>query len=613
MIEQILNPIIKPIKRKIIAPLKRAKTLPKRALAVIRRWLVTAIFGPLRSLNNYLRVGSYFIAKKLIALILIITLFIVYFGFISPPAFINKWFGRTPQLEASAAADKGFTGPASIMDADGNLLFKGQLENGQYTGNGKLFFPDGKLRYQGDFAKGMMEGAGELYTAEGILLYRGAFAADQYSGAGTLFYPDGQPKYEGLFLAGAYEGAGTAFAADGSMIYSGAFLKGVFSGDGKLYSGKDKLLYEGQFNNGIYEGAGKQFDGNGVLLYEGNFLAGKLSGPAKEYFPSGFVKYDGAFLLGSYHGAGSLFNETGSTVYVGSFANGVQNGSGQAFNAAGGVVYDGKFVNGKYEGVGTLFDADGAPLYKGFFRQGNLYAEGFISLSLVKLQETLGAPDAPVLPLEEEPLEDGTVIEGTLPDDASDANGSVISPLPSAAPTATDQGAIQPSATPTATDQGAIQPSATPEASAVPSSSPTPNNEVQTLSASNESVTIADIATMTDAPASDSVPPIEGEIGEEVILPQTLTFSAMQLSFVLEVDVDNPEAFYVQRLTTWNPVIMEQTYSRLLAAKTVSAKEQLENGRTNLIFKSGTTLLTFLMNKNKPVRLEMSSILTGSE
>src|SRR4029453_13097275 len=98
MIEQLLKPIIKPIQRKIIAPIKRAKTLPKRLFAVLRKWLVTAIFGPLRSLNNYLKIGSYFIAKKLIALILIITLVIVYFGFISPPAFINKWFGRTPQL-----------------------------------------------------------------------------------------------------------------------------------------------------------------------------------------------------------------------------------------------------------------------------------------------------------------------------------------------------------------------------------------------------------------------------------------------------------------------------------------------------------------------------------
>ena len=102
------------------------------------------------------------------------------------------------------------------------------------------------------------------------------------------------------------------------------------------------------------------------------------------------------------------------------------------------------------------------------------------------------------------------------------------------------------------------------------------------------------------------------DLAAEVILPQTLTFSAMQLTFVLEVDADNPEAFYVQHLTTWNQVIMEQTYSRLIAAKTLSAKETLENGRTNIIFKSGNMLLTFLMNKDKPVRLEMTYIVVES-
>ncbi|WP_188893077.1 hypothetical protein, partial [Paenibacillus radicis (ex Gao et al. 2016)] len=120
MVEQLLKPIFKPIKRMIITPLKRAKTLPKRLLGWLRRFLVTALFGPLRSLDNYLKLGSYYIAKKMVALIIVIALIVTYFGFINPPAFINKWFGRTPELSASAAAADGFTGTASVKGADGN-------------------------------------------------------------------------------------------------------------------------------------------------------------------------------------------------------------------------------------------------------------------------------------------------------------------------------------------------------------------------------------------------------------------------------------------------------------------------------------------------------------
>lgn len=613
MIEQILNPIIKPIKRKIIAPLKRAKTLPKRMLAVLRKWLVSAIFGPLSSLNNYLKIGRYYIAKKLIALLLVITLVIVYFGFISPPSFINKWFGRIPQLEVSAAAASGLTGPATVLDKDGNVLFKGQLENGLYTGVGKLYHANGNVSYQGDFAKGMMTGSGEHFDENGTLLYRGAFEGDKYAGEGTLFFPDKKaqsedkfvPQYEGQFAGGVYEGAGTSFNADGSLVYTGAFVKGVYSGTGKLYSGDNKLEYEGLFNNGVYEGAGKKFDSNGVLLYEGTFLGGKLTGPGKEYFPSGFVKYDGAFLLGGYQGTGSLYNETGTLVYTGSFANGLRNGSGQAFNAAGGVVYDGKFVNGEYEGVGTLFDMDGAPLYKGFFRAGNLFAEGFMNLSLVKLQETLGAPDAPLPAVEEEAGAEEAAAGDTEAATGSQPDESQTAPADQNSPEATAQPIASPAAGGTSLEL---------TNAASPLASSKPKGEVHTLSEAAENPEIGlDKARATSDSSTDAAPNEDGALAEvdaaaEAILPLTLTFSTAQMSFELEVDPDNPEAFYVRKLTTWNSTVMEQTYSRLLAAKAISSKEKLENGRTNILFKSGNSFLTFLQSKNKPVRLEISYI-----
>lgn len=246
-------------------------------------------------------------------------------------------------------------------------------------------------------------------------------------------------------------------------------------------------------------------------------------------------------------------------------------------------MYDGKFVNGKYEGVGSLFDADGAPIYKGFFRSGGVYAEGFMNLSLVKLQETLGVADPPppaetIPPVEETPPVTDTPVEGSIDGEQVGDNGGTGT---------TSTG------TPTATD-------APSDSSGTPAEETAPENEVQALSAgSNNAVTDA---ASTESDVATGL--IDGL--EEEILPMSLTFSSAQLSFVLEVDADNPEAYYVRKLTTWNSIVMEQTYQRLLDAKAVSSKEKLPNGRTSIMFKSGNAFLTFLLNKDKPVRLEIS-------
>ena len=154
MIEMILKPFIQPVKRLIIMPLKRAKNLPKLLIRWLVKWMRSIMGGKLRSKENYWKIGTFYIAKKLFVILVLLTLVIVYFGFIKPPKFVDKWFARTPKIEASAAMAQGFNGLAKIVDENGNLVYQGPLENGQFSGSGKLFAPDGTLCTSEISAKG---------------------------------------------------------------------------------------------------------------------------------------------------------------------------------------------------------------------------------------------------------------------------------------------------------------------------------------------------------------------------------------------------------------------------------------------------------------------------
>lgn len=612
MIEAILKPIFKPIQRVILRPLKRAKTLPKRLLAALRRFLVSALFGPLRSLDNYLRLGSYYIAKKLLAIIIILSLIIAYFGFINPPSFLNKWMGKTPQLEAATLAGSGFNGIAAVKDGDGKLLYQGALVDGLYSGEGKLFYPDGTLRYRGAFDKGLMSGDGELYAEEGALLYRGQFMNDAYNGTGALYNADGTVSYEGAFLSGKFEGAGVAYNADGSVKYAGAYVQGLYEGEGKLAGNDGKPVYEGSFVAGVYEGTGKLFDSQGNVGYEGGFASGKPSGSGKELYPSGFVKYDGEFLLGAYHGAGTLFGESGKPLYIGTFLSGAKNGIGDAYDEAGILRYSGQFADGQYQGVGSLFDADGAVAYKGFFRGGLPSGESFAGITLAKLQETLGAADPaptaaePLLP----ELPDAEDNEAPAGDEVDEGTANEAEAPINAGNTGTEPDSQ-------AADQASVNELIGTSVNEQSTTGATMANNTAAGDEEGNGVPATDDAETKGNSASASADQEEQPITDQLLpaLPATqqLTYAAMGMTFQLTADEDNPELFLVTKMATWNTLVMAPAYKRLIDAKTASVQENLPNGRTSRRFVSGNLLYTFILNKDTLVRMELQPVLEESQ
>jgi len=390
LIEKIVKPFITPIQRKILLPLKRLKNWPK----LLAKWIKAKIKEVLGQKEitkaSYVRVGNYYIAKKLIVIILLVVLIFYYFVFIKPPKFVNKLLNRKPAITVSASAPSlNYTGEAKVFGENGQLLFEGELVEGQLQGDGKRYSPEGVLIEEGTFEKGQLV-QGSQYDENGVLVYTGSFANGMYEGEGTLYYPSGAVRYQGSFKAGKFDGQGRLYTEDGRLVYEGGFSNDVYAGEGTQYAETGDILYQGQFLAGKYNGPGKLLYPGGNIRFEGTFVNGQLAGMATEYFPAGTVKYAGEFLAGTYHGTGTLYDETGKIVYKGGFQNGRYHGSGELYSADGLLEYAGLFINGGMNGLGSWFSPDGTLLYRGEFSGGLLRPSAYLGLSPVEIEALLG-------------------------------------------------------------------------------------------------------------------------------------------------------------------------------------------------------------------------------
>ena len=212
--------------------LSNPNTLVNTVVTDVQAEVKKAVSKKPESLDEYLLVGRYYAAKKLIIgiLILVILLPILYFKFLHPVV-TARFLWKT--IPINTESQYGYTGKVKLTDPEtGVILYRGPLEEGRITGNGSLF----------DYA--------------GNLLYKGQFENEMYEGKGTLFYPDGGVKYTGEFSQSRYEGKGTLYYKDGTVEYEGGFSDGKYSGTGSLYDADARLVYEGSFEGGRYSGKG---------------------------------------------------------------------------------------------------------------------------------------------------------------------------------------------------------------------------------------------------------------------------------------------------------------------------------------------------------------------
>lgn len=95
----------------------------------------------------------------------------------------------------------------------------------------ELLFKDGALFYEGtvDIKTGLPHGTGTAFDDEGQRIYEGEFDQGEFDGTGKEYFENGLVKYEGQWLDDQYHGKGKLFDEAGRVIFEGLFENGVGS------------------------------------------------------------------------------------------------------------------------------------------------------------------------------------------------------------------------------------------------------------------------------------------------------------------------------------------------------------------------------------------------
>ena len=224
-----------------------------------------------RVIGDYFSIGRYYVLKRLVFVILLAAIIVpVLYIKLLHPILVSHFFTKTMVLNSHEMV--GYTGKVELLSReDGELIFKGRMEEGRINGNGKLYTYSGFLLYEGNFEMEAYSGEGELYYENSkTLCYKGSFLLNQYEGRGTLYDREGNLKYKGDFKNGLYEGNGTLYFPDGQKQYVGTFVKGEMEGQGTLYNEEGNVVATGTFEDGeplLQEVVLTDEEGN--VVYEG--------------------------------------------------------------------------------------------------------------------------------------------------------------------------------------------------------------------------------------------------------------------------------------------------------------------------------------------------------
>ncbi len=296
--------------------------------------------------SDYIETDGYYISK---ALIIRALLGLVAFGlivwFLVWPFILSRFLTARFYQEDSRVSD--WTGRVIVYSDQKKTvpLYSGRLEKGALQGEGRLYDADGVLVYEGQMADGERSGNGKAYV-NGILSYEGQFSAGRYNGYGKSWDED-KLVYEGQFADGLFEGSGKLYR-DGVLAYDGGFHAGTESGTGVAYDDEGNISYQGQFSGGKREGDGTAYDGNGRKVYAGSFAQDEYNGDGVLFF-SDDSQLEGKFQNGEPGGV-VRWEKNGRLYYEGEWSEGAPSGLGTLYSRAGKRLYEGPFLNGTIDG-----------------------------------------------------------------------------------------------------------------------------------------------------------------------------------------------------------------------------------------------------------------------
>lgn len=374
--------------------LNKFKNYTRKVNAKIRKSFqktISFIFGKPSSLKDYFKMNEWYVSKRFLAKSLFLAVLV---GFIFAKVVFPFLEGRVWPASVVVNTSKfhEITGKAKVYTKDGELLYKGKLNEGLAEGTGEVY-DQNSLIYKGELSNNLYNGTGTLYK-NGIVKYKGEFKDNLYNGEGVLYYNNSNIQFSGAFEQGNYK-KGTEYYANGMRKYNGEYIDGRYNGIASLYdsSKENKLLYSGEFKSGTKNGNGKLYQ-RGQMVYDGTFANNVYEGQGKLY-RNGKIRYNGNFAFGDMNGFGMLYSlTTGRVIYEGNFQNGVFQQAGKRYDEnTGRIIYEGNFSKGVYDGSGVLYSNSGRQLYTGKFFDGQIDYMQLCNSDLDMIHAAFGTED----------------------------------------------------------------------------------------------------------------------------------------------------------------------------------------------------------------------------
>jgi len=136
----------------------------------------------------------------------------------------------------------------------GNLVEKGNYENGRKQGLWKKYYPNGRLKSEITYVNSRPKGPYTLYYDNGKVEEKGNWERTKNTGSFKRYHPNGKLAQEFKFTAsGKRSGAQRYYYENGNLRLEGTWQEGEESGQIKEYYENGDLMAVKNFNNGVLD------------------------------------------------------------------------------------------------------------------------------------------------------------------------------------------------------------------------------------------------------------------------------------------------------------------------------------------------------------------------
>eukprot|EP00775_Hariotina_reticulata_P006988 gene6988-7202_t len=232
-------------------------------------------------------------------------------------------------------------------------------------GHGSIIFPDG-VEYEGSFVSDTITGNG-VYSW-GDVVYNGEVLNGQRHGFGVLSFKTSPARYEGCWQHGKRHGKGTLYYdAERLRYYSGDWEDDMKQGQGtSVYQGGNS--YTGAWWQDMRHGQGTMKWATTEQVYSGQWVCNLPNGLGQHLW-----QYGPSSLQAANHASNLMFNR-----YVGMFKDGQRHGEGALWYSSG-ARYEGQWDRDKKQGLGVYMFEDGTVFAGQFAADRPVLEQGCIS------------------------------------------------------------------------------------------------------------------------------------------------------------------------------------------------------------------------------------------